>query len=166
MNIPFAFAAGRMALPAGEYRVQKVAYDSSVLLIQRTDHAAATVVTSFAAQANAKQAQSKLLFHRYRKPLLPFPDLDSRLREAASNEMPEQVTIVARLIVPKPSSLPERGRQPHGNPEKPLPDSRLFLHLYASTKSAVIDKSRENIIFLRGPSTNNRGAQRQALQRP
>ena len=80
MNIPFAFAAGRMALPAGEYRVQKVAYDSSVLLIQRTDHAAATVVTSFAAQANAKQAQSKLLFHRYRKPLLPFPDLDSRLR--------------------------------------------------------------------------------------
>src|SRR5207253_8041376 len=83
--------------------------------------------------------------------------------------MPEQVTIVARLIVPKPSSLPERGRQPHGNPEKPLPDSRLFLHLYASTKStksAVIDKSRENIIFLRGPSTNNRGAQRQALQRP
>ena len=66
--------------------------------------------------------------------------------------MPEQVTIVARLIVPKPSSLPERGRQPHGNPEKPLPDSRLFLHLYASTKSAVIDKSRENIIFLRGPS--------------
>jgi len=66
VNIPFAFAAGRMALPAGEYRVQKVAYDSSVLLIQRTDHAAATVVTSFAAQANAKQAQSKLLFHRYR----------------------------------------------------------------------------------------------------
>lgn len=102
MNIPFAFAAGRMALPAGEYRVQKVAYDSSALLIQRTDHAAATVVTSFAAQANAKQARSKLLFHRYRKPLLPFPDLDSRLREAASNEMPEQVTIVARLIVPKP----------------------------------------------------------------
>jgi len=53
VNIPFAFAAGRMAIPAGECRVQKVAYDSSVLLIQRTDHAAATVVMSFAAQANA-----------------------------------------------------------------------------------------------------------------
>jgi len=61
VNIPFAFAAGRMALPAGEYRVQKVAYDCSALLIQRTDHAAATVVTSFAAQANAKQAQSTLV---------------------------------------------------------------------------------------------------------
>ena len=64
-NIPFAFAAGKMALPAGEYRIQKVALDSSILLIERTDHAAGTVVMSFAAQANAKQAQSKLVFHRY-----------------------------------------------------------------------------------------------------
>jgi hypothetical protein len=120
VNIPFAFAAGRMALPAGEYRVQKVAYDSSALLIQRTDHAAATVVTSFAAQANAKQAQSKLLFHRYRKPLLPFPDLDSRLRaRQRAVRCRNRSRLLPASSYPSPSSLPERGRTPRDSGEAP-----------------------------------------------
>jgi hypothetical protein len=117
VNIPFAFAAGRMALPAGEYRIQKVAYDSSILLIERTDHAAGTVVMSLAAQANAKQAQSKLVFHRYdnryflsqiwiagsvRGRELTKSPQEKEQSSAAHNEMPDQVTIVARLLAPKP----------------------------------------------------------------
>ena len=117
VNIPFAFTAGRMALPAGEYRVQKMAYDSPALLIQRTDKGAATVVMSFTAQANAKQPQSKLVFHRYhnryflfqvwtvgseRGRELPKSPQEKEQRLATHNEMPDQVTIVARLAVPKP----------------------------------------------------------------
>ena len=117
VNIPFAFAAGKMALPAGEYRIQKVAHDSSVLLIQRTDRAAGTVVMSLAAQANAKQAQSKLVFDRYdnhyflsqiwiagsvRGRELPKSPQEKEQSSAAHNEMPDQVSIVARLLAPKP----------------------------------------------------------------
>ena len=117
VHIPFAFAAGKMTLPAGEYRVQKAAYDSSILLIQRTDQAATAMVTSFAAQANAKQAQSKLIFHRSgnryflsqiwvagsaRGRELTKSPQEKEQSLAAHNEMPEQVTIVARLLVPKP----------------------------------------------------------------
>ena len=117
VNIPFAFSAGETALPAGEYRVQKVAYHSSILLIQRTDQAAATMVPSFAVEANAKQAQSKLIFHCYgnryflsqmwiagsaRGSELTKSAQEKEQSLAAHNQMPEQVTIVARLIVTKP----------------------------------------------------------------
>ena len=117
VNIPFAFTAGSMALPAGEYRVQKVAYDSSVLLIQRTDQGPATVAMSFAAMANSKQAQSKLVFHRCgnryflsqiwtagsaRGRELPKSPQEKEQALATHNAMPEQITIVARLNLPKP----------------------------------------------------------------
>src|SRR2546429_3434654 len=96
-----------MALPAGEYRVQKVAYDSSVLLIQRTDHAAATVVTSFAAQANAKQAQSKLLFHRYRNRYFlsqiwtAGSARGSERSEEHTSELQSRLHLVCRLLLEK-----------------------------------------------------------------
>ena len=117
VNIPFAFTAGRMTLPAGEYRVQRMAYDSPILLIQRADKRAATVVMSFTAQANAKQAQSKLVFHRRghryflyqvwtvgseRGRELPKSPQEREHGLAAHHEMPDQVTIVARLAAPKP----------------------------------------------------------------
>lgn len=116
VNIPFAFTAGRTALPAGEYRVQKVAYDSSFLLIQRTDQGAATVAMSSPAEAKAKQPQSKLVFHRYgnryflsqiwiagsaRGRELPKSPQEKEQALAAHNERGEQVTIVARLILPQ-----------------------------------------------------------------
>ena len=117
VNIPFAFTAARVALPAGEYRVQKAAYQSSALLIQRTDQGAASMVMSFAAEAKAQKAESKLVFRRYgnryflseiwiagsaRGRELPKSPQEKEQALAAHNEMPETVTIVARLIVPKP----------------------------------------------------------------
>src|ERR1700746_4193782 len=63
-NIPFQFTAGQTTLPAGEYRVQKVRDVSSALLIRSMEGRAIIVMTS-PALANAPQAKSKLIFHRY-----------------------------------------------------------------------------------------------------
>jgi len=116
-NIPFAFTAGQMTLPAGEYRVQKLTNDSSPLLIRSTDGDGASIVMTFAASANAPQAKSKLVFHRYgnryflaqvwtagsaRGRELPKSAKEKEQALAAHNEAPEQVTIVARLT---PSNL-------------------------------------------------------------
>jgi hypothetical protein len=112
VNIPFEFTAGRVTLPAGEYRVQKPAVHSTMLLIQRTDQRAATIEPSFAAQANGPQTQSKLVFHRYGNRYflsqvwiagysqgreLPKSDKEKEQALAASKAL-DQVTVVARLI--------------------------------------------------------------------
>jgi hypothetical protein len=116
-NIPFAFTAGSMALPAGEYRVEKMAIDSSMLLIRSTDGSAAKIVASNAAQANGPQVQSKLVFHRYGNRYflsqvwvagnsqgreLPKSAKEKEQALAAHNEKPDQVTVIARLIPPQP----------------------------------------------------------------
>jgi len=116
VNIPFAFTAGEKVLPAGEYRVEKSARGSLMLLIQRTDRSAAAFVPSIAAQANATQTQSKLVFHRYGNRYflsqvwiagyLQGRELPKSAQEKeqalASNMTADQVTIVASLITPKP----------------------------------------------------------------
>ena len=115
VNIPFAFAAGDATLPAGEYRVQP-RHASPALLIQRTDGSAATFVISMAVASNQPQVQTKLVFHRYGKRYFlaqVWRAGESRGRELlksakeneqaiARNEAADQVTVVARLIPPKP----------------------------------------------------------------
>ena len=64
-DIPFAFTAGNVTLPAGEYRVQKLDGNSAVLLIRCSDASAAAMVITSAAQAKDLQSQSKLVFNRY-----------------------------------------------------------------------------------------------------
>jgi hypothetical protein len=112
-NIPFAFTAGKMALPAGEYRVQESSQGSFMLLIQRTDRSAATYVISSAVEVNKPQTQSKLIFlrsgnryylsqiwlegHSRGRKLAPSAK-EKKEALMAHNEVPEQVTIVARLI--------------------------------------------------------------------
>ena len=118
VNIPFAFTAGRVALPAGEYRVQNTGEASALVLIQRTDHSAATFVISNAVEANRPQAQSKLIFrcygdryflsqiwvegHSRGRELAPSAKEKEQQGLLARHEAPDQVTIVARLISPKP----------------------------------------------------------------
>ena len=116
VNIPFAFTAGKMALPAGEYRVEKLTKDGVTLLIQRTDHRASVFVLSNTKQANAPQTQSKLVFHRYGNRYFLSQvwtagysrgrELQPSAKEKeqallARNGAPDQVTIVARLVSPK-----------------------------------------------------------------
>ena len=118
VKIPFAFTAGRMALPAGEYRVQVTGEASALLLIQRTDYSAATFVISNAVDANRPQAHSKLVFHCYGdryylsqiwveghsrgRELAPSAKEKEQQGLLARNQAPDQVTIVARLVSPKP----------------------------------------------------------------
>jgi len=116
VNIPFEFTAGRMALPAGEYRVEKWTTDSVTLLIQRTDLSAGTFVQSNPTVANAKQMQSKLVFHRYgnryflsqvwvagssRGRELPKSAREKEQALAARNESQDEVTILALLVPQK-----------------------------------------------------------------
>ena len=117
VNIPFAFTVGSMALPAGEYRVERIASDSPALRIQRADKGASSIVLSFASQANATPAQSTLVFHRYNDRYFLYQVWTAGSRRgrelrkspqekeqalAARHEMPDLVTIVARLVVAQP----------------------------------------------------------------
>ena len=65
VNIPFAFTAGNVTLPAGEYRVEKLHGSSTVVLIRCSEANAAAVVLSNATQAKETPTQSKLIFKRY-----------------------------------------------------------------------------------------------------
>ena len=118
VNIPFSFTAGKMTLPAGEYRIQEKAIGSPVLLIQRADLSVAEFVMSDVADTNGKPAeQSKVVLHRYgqryflaqvwtagnsRGIELPESVKEKEQALAAHNQRPEEITIVARLIIPKP----------------------------------------------------------------
>ena len=113
-NIPFAFTAGDAALPAGEYRVQKVNNGSPALLIRCTEGSPAIMLMTSAAATSGSQ-ESKLIFHRYgnryflaqvwsagRGRELPKSAQEKEQALAAHNQKPEQVVIVARLFSPKP----------------------------------------------------------------
>ena len=118
VDIPFAFTAEKMTLPAGEYRVEKLTDDPATLLIQRTDGRAAMAVITFAASSDAPQAQSKLVFRRYGaryflsqiwvagntlgRQLQKSPQEKEEQSLLAHNDKPHQVTIVASLHPPKP----------------------------------------------------------------
>ena len=65
VNIPFAFTAGEAALPAGEYRVQKMDGNGAVLLIRCSEPTASAFVMTIGKQANEQQGKSKLVFNRY-----------------------------------------------------------------------------------------------------
>ena len=65
VNIPFAFVAGNVTLPAGEYRVQKLDGNSAVVLIRCSDASTSAMALSNATQAKEIQTQSKLIFKRY-----------------------------------------------------------------------------------------------------
>lgn len=115
-KIPFAFAAGDATLPAGEYRVEKVRDGSPVLLIRSTEGSPAIIVMTSPASANEPQEKAKLIFHRYGNHYFLAQvwsagsssgrELPKSAKEKeqvlARNEAPDQVTIVARLISPKP----------------------------------------------------------------
>lgn len=115
-NIPFAFVAGNTPLPAGEYRVQKVSDGSPALLIRCTEGDPAIMVMTHPASVNAPQQKSKLIFRRYDNRYFLVQvwsagspsgrELPKSAKEKeqllAGNQAPDQVTIVARLISPKP----------------------------------------------------------------
>lgn len=118
-NVPFGFTAGKVDLPAGTYRVTKVAEHSPAVLIQRTDGSSAVFLISTAAlpKSQTEQSQSKLVFHRYgnryflsqvwredsiRGSQFPVTTEEKEEAIATNNHTNSKVTIVAGLHAPKP----------------------------------------------------------------
>ena len=116
VSIPFAFTAGKMTLPAGDYKVAKQSEYSSVLLIKHADGTGAAFVQTIAAERLSVQYVSKLTFHRYgnkyflsqvwlagssRGRAFPQSAVEKEQALAARNAEPEEVTIVARLAAPE-----------------------------------------------------------------
>jgi hypothetical protein len=117
VDIPFAFTAGNAALPAGEYRVQKLDRHPAVLLIHCSDPSASAIVITNAAQAKELQSESKLVFHRYDnryflsqvwtagsirgRQLLTSPK-EKEMAQVARIETKGEITLVARLAPVKP----------------------------------------------------------------
>ena len=64
-NIPFAFTAGEVTLPAGEYRVEKWTTSGITLRIQSTDGDAMAFVPAIAAETLERQKACKLIFNHY-----------------------------------------------------------------------------------------------------
>jgi len=113
VNIPFAFVAGNVTLPAGEYRVQKLDGNSTVVLIRCSDATASAMVVTHAAQAKELQTESKLIFNQYGnryflsqvwtagsirgRQLLKSPQ-EKEISQVARIETKSEFTLVARLI--------------------------------------------------------------------
>jgi hypothetical protein len=117
VNIPFAFTAGNVTLPAGEYRVQKMEQNSAVLLIHCWDARLATFVVTNPAQTKELQSQSKLVFNRYdnryflsqvwkagsnRGRQLSKSPKEKEIAQLARIETKGEITLVARLSPARP----------------------------------------------------------------
>jgi hypothetical protein len=117
VNIPFAFTAGNVTLPAGEYRVRKMEQNSAVLLIHCWDARLATFVVTNPAQAKELQSQSKLVFTRYkdryflsqvwkagsiRGRQLRKSQAEKEIAQSARLETKSEITLVARLSPARP----------------------------------------------------------------
>ncbi len=117
VNIPFAFVAGNVTLPAGEYRVQKLDRNLAVVLIRCSDANASAMVLSNAAQAKEIQTQSKLVFNRYgnryflsqvwaagsiRGRQLLKSSREKEISQLTRIETKSEVTLVARLSPARP----------------------------------------------------------------
>ena len=112
VNIPFAFVAGNVTLPAGEYRVQKLDGNSAVVLIRCSDASTSAMALSNATQAKEIQTQSKLIFKRYenryflaqvwkagssRGRQLLKSHAEKEIAQSALLETTGEVTVIARL---------------------------------------------------------------------
>ena len=117
VNIPFAFVAGDVTLPAGQYRVQKLDGNSAVILINCTDASTAAMVLSNASETKEIQTQSKLVFKRYdnryflsqvwkagsnRGRQLLKSRSEREIAQSARLGTTGEVTLVARLLPARP----------------------------------------------------------------
>src|SRR5215472_18644634 len=102
-NIPFAFTVRDTALPAGEYRVDRVRDGSSVLLIRCTEGKPAIMVMTLPASSNGPQDKTKLIFHRYGNRYFlaqVWSAGSSRGRELPKSAKEKEQALAARNVTP------------------------------------------------------------------
>jgi len=129
VNIPFEFVAGKLTLPAGEYRVEKLEKNSVVVLTHCTQPGASAVVMTIAAQANEPQSDSKLVFNRYGN--LYFLSQywmagSSRGRLLLKSAREEEISRIARIEARDKSPWSPASPQPRDNapPASPVVTAR------------------------------------------
>ena len=117
VNIPFEFVAGNVTLPAGEYRVQTLDRNSTILLIHCSGRGASAMVITNAAQGKELNSESKLVFNQYGhryflsqvwtagsirgRQLLKSPG-EKEIAQSARIETKGEITLVARLSPARP----------------------------------------------------------------
>ena len=112
VNIPFAFVAGQLTLPPGEYRVEKLDQGSAVVLLHRVDQRGSALVMTLPARSTERPSDSKLVFHQYGNRyflseywsagsssgrMIPKSTREKELFLLAGNATQAQVTLVASL---------------------------------------------------------------------
>jgi hypothetical protein len=63
MSIPFAFVAGKKALPAGEYTIERS--QLNLLTVRRSDGSATAILATTPADATSPISRTELIFNRY-----------------------------------------------------------------------------------------------------
>jgi hypothetical protein len=112
VNIPFEFVAGKLTLPPGEYRVEKLEKGSAVVVFHCAHSSASAMVMTLPARANERQSNSKLVFNRYGNRyflseywsagsssgrLLPKSAREREISRIARNDSQSEVTLAASL---------------------------------------------------------------------
>ena len=113
VQVPFAFVANAVTLPAGEYDIQRQANGGVALLILSKNSGPSAIVMTNAIQSKDWQPETCLVFHRYGNRYFlsqVWTAGDRRGREIykspaekelAKNETPSEVTLLALLTTPK-----------------------------------------------------------------
>ncbi len=64
-QVPFEFVLGNKTLPAGEWTVQRVSMDSTMLVLRNTDASVAMLSRPTLAEAKKAAGNYALVFHKY-----------------------------------------------------------------------------------------------------
>lgn len=107
-TVPFAFSAGNVRLPAGEYRVAAVGpWGGSTLSVHNVNSNAGTLVLSTSCRSQKPAADAKLVFYRYGQQYFlaevwnrnsSFGNqirINSRQTELARNQSRDEVVLIA-----------------------------------------------------------------------
>jgi hypothetical protein len=112
VNIPFEFVAGKLTLPPGEYRIEKLERGSSAVLLQRVNRTGSALVMTLPALATVPAPEAKLVFNKYGNRyflseywsagsssgrMIPKSTKEKELFLLAGNHPQAQVTLVAGL---------------------------------------------------------------------
>jgi hypothetical protein len=112
VNIPFEFVAGKLTLPSGEYRIEKLEQGSAVVLLHRMDQRGSALVMTLPARATEPPSNAKLVFNQYGNRyflseywsagsssgrMIPKSTREKELFLLAGNHTQAQVTLVASL---------------------------------------------------------------------
>jgi hypothetical protein len=112
VNIPFEFVAGKLTLPPGEYRIEKLEQGSAAVVLHRVDRTGSALVMTLPAWATVPASDAKLVFNKYGNRyflsqywsagssngrIIPKSTKEKELFLLAGNHAQAQVTLVAGL---------------------------------------------------------------------